>query len=98
MQSRQSYIGFFFSRPNWDPPPTPSPAGECVPSPFGSWGDTLGGGWVPIWTRGQTLWYCRYTVYLFCGPTLEDVASLYCSVSFYDPKFSNDSPFKPEVW
>jgi hypothetical protein len=33
-------LGFFFSRPNWDPPPPiPSPTGECVPS-FGSEGGT----------------------------------------------------------
>jgi hypothetical protein len=31
-------LGFFSSRPNWDPL-TLSPAGECVPLPFGSgWG------------------------------------------------------------
>ncbi len=36
-------LGFFSCRPNWDPP-TPLPAGECVP-PFGSVGmDTLDGG------------------------------------------------------
>ncbi len=33
-------LGFFSSRPNWDP--TPSPAGGCVPSYFG-WGNTLAG-------------------------------------------------------
>jgi hypothetical protein len=27
-------LGFFSSRPNWDPPPPPSPSGQCVPSPF----------------------------------------------------------------
>jgi hypothetical protein len=32
--------GFFSSRPNWDFP-TPSHAGECVPSSFDSGGDTL---------------------------------------------------------
>ncbi len=44
-------------------PPTPSPAGGCVPSPFG-WGEPLacgrGGGGVPIRTKGQTLSYSRY--------------------------------------
>jgi hypothetical protein len=30
-------LGFFSSRPNWDLPPIPSPAGEYVP-PFGSGG------------------------------------------------------------
>jgi hypothetical protein len=33
-------LGFFSNRPNWDYP-TPSPAGECVPPPFCSGGDTL---------------------------------------------------------
>jgi hypothetical protein len=42
--------------------PNPSPAGECVPPPFVSWGrGTLAGerrdGRVPIPTRGHTLWY-----------------------------------------
>ncbi len=30
-------LGFFSSRRNWDSP-NPSPAGECVPPPFGSGG------------------------------------------------------------
>jgi hypothetical protein len=41
-------------------PPTPSPVGECVPSPFDSGGgDTFARrrGGVPIRTRVQTLWY-----------------------------------------
>ena len=33
-------LSFFSSRWNWDSP-TPSPAGECAPSPFGSGGSTL---------------------------------------------------------
>ncbi len=34
-------LSFFSRRANWDPP-TPSPAGDCVPPPFGSGdGDTL---------------------------------------------------------
>ncbi len=27
-------LGFFLSRPSWDPPSTPSPADECVPHPL----------------------------------------------------------------
>jgi hypothetical protein len=68
-QREDRVLGFFFSRMNWDPPP-PSPAGECVP-PFGSGGGggahSLAGegGGVPIRTRGQTLWYSRYTCTLW---------------------------------
>jgi hypothetical protein len=36
-QSRQS-TRLFSSRLNWDPPPSSSPSGECVPSPIGSVG------------------------------------------------------------
>jgi hypothetical protein len=39
-------IGFFSSSPNWDPP-TPSPAGECVPPllvPGGGGGGTVASG------------------------------------------------------
>ncbi len=36
-------LGFFSSRPNWDPPFTPSPAGECVPTPVWFRGGTIGG-------------------------------------------------------
>jgi hypothetical protein len=57
-------LGFFYSRPNWDPPPLPQPAGECVLH-FGLGGGTIacgrGGGWAPIWSRGQTLW-CSYVL------------------------------------
>jgi hypothetical protein len=60
--------GLFSSRPHWNSP-TPSPAGECVPPPFGWGGGTLARGrvvgGVPIQTRGQTLWYSRY-IYTFC--------------------------------
>jgi hypothetical protein len=40
-------LGFFSSRPHWNSP-TPSPAGECVPPPFG-WGGgahSLAGEWL----------------------------------------------------
>jgi hypothetical protein len=46
-------------------PPTPYPAGECAPPPFGSGGrGTLAGerGRVPIPTRGHALWYAMYFV------------------------------------
>jgi hypothetical protein len=49
-------LGFFSSRLNWDPP-TSSPAGESVRSPFSSGGthslagDWVGGGGVSILTR-----------------------------------------------
>jgi hypothetical protein len=57
-ESRQSALGFFFP-PNWDPP-TPSSAGECAPSPFGSGGRAHslageGGGGVPIPTSGHAV-------------------------------------------
>jgi hypothetical protein len=58
-------LSFFSSRDS----PTPSPAGERAPSPFGSGGYTLAcvrGGWVLIPTRGQTLWYSRYILYVLC--------------------------------
>ncbi len=58
-------LGFFSSRPNWDPP-TPSPTGVVSPPLFwfrGGW-DKLacreGVGVVPIQTRGQMLWHTRY--------------------------------------
>jgi hypothetical protein len=46
-------------------PPTPLPAGECCPpqDPGGGTyslvGEERG---EPIWTRGQTLWYSRYSI------------------------------------
>ncbi len=58
-------LSFFSSRRNWDSP-NPTPACECAPPPFGSWGrgtlaDERGGERVPIPTRGHTLWYSIYT-------------------------------------
>jgi hypothetical protein len=61
---------FFSSRRNWDSP-NPSPAGECAPPPGSGGRDTLAGergvGRVPIPTRGHTLWYSFYCIYVFCG-------------------------------
>jgi hypothetical protein len=63
-------VGFLSIRPNWDHPPTLSPAGKCPP-PLGSGvGGTHslagegGGVGVPIWTRGQTLWYCDFHLHV----------------------------------
>ncbi len=66
-QSIDRVLGFFSSRPNWDPPPTPSPTGECVPL-FGSGGHARlrERGWgFPIRMRGQALWYSRYIIPLW---------------------------------
>jgi hypothetical protein len=55
-------LGFFSSRPNWDPPTHSSPK-ECVPLPLVPGVHTRlreKDGGVPIQTRGQTLWYSRY--------------------------------------
>jgi hypothetical protein len=54
-------LSFFPSRLYWDSP-TPSPADECAPPPFGSGrrgtlAGERGGGRVPVPTRGHTLWY-----------------------------------------
>ncbi len=54
-------LSFFSSRPNWDSP-TPSHASMCVPPPCSGGEHTrlrerVGGGGVPIRTRGQTLLY-----------------------------------------
>jgi hypothetical protein len=73
-QSRQS-ARLILQSSELGPRPTPSPAEECKPlHPVPGWRDTLacgrGGGRVPIRTRGQTLWYSRYTVYLLCGMQL----------------------------
>ena len=66
-------LSFFSSLPNWDSP-TPSPASECVPPPFG-WGG--GGGYthslagqgvleVPIPTRGHR--HCgTLGIYVLCA-------------------------------
>ncbi len=69
-QSIDRVLGFFSSRPNLDPP-TPSPAGECIPPPPLVVGEThslegegVGG---PNPDEGQTLWYSRYTVYVLCA-------------------------------
>ncbi len=56
-------LGFFSSRPNWDPPPphhpsTPMRGPPCVAG--GGGGHTCWGVQIP--TKGQTLWY-SYTVY-----------------------------------
>ncbi len=45
-QSRQSAIGFFSSRPNWDPSPTPSPPQASVFPPL-------------VWGGGNTLAFGR---------------------------------------
>jgi hypothetical protein len=76
MEKTRSYIqvdrvlSFFSCRLNWDSP-TPSPAGECVPSLL--WFRRVytlacerGGGGIPIPTRGQTLWYSRYRYIYMC--------------------------------
>jgi hypothetical protein len=57
-------LGFFSSRPNWDPPP-PYPQGIVFPLLWYRKGGThsLAGerGGVPIPMREQALWYSRYT-------------------------------------
>jgi hypothetical protein len=57
-------LGFFSSRPNWDPPPPPHPQASVSHFWFRGGGNTLacgrGGGGFPIRTRGQTLWCSRY--------------------------------------
>jgi hypothetical protein len=72
-QGRQSARLILQSSDLGPPPPTPLPAGECVPSPpplgFRGEGHTrlrerVGLG-VPIRTRGQTLWYSRYVCTLW---------------------------------
>jgi hypothetical protein len=65
---------FFSSRRYWDSP-NPSPAGECAPPPLvpGGGAHSLareGVGRVPIPTRGITLWYSLYSVYVLCGTVL----------------------------
>ncbi len=60
-QSWQS-ARLFIQSSELGPSPTPSPAGECVPSSFGSGGEDIlacgrGVEEVPSRTRGQTLWY-----------------------------------------
>jgi hypothetical protein len=73
-------LGFFSSRPNWNPPP-PHPQASVSPPPFGSggggWGgagDTLPcrrrGGGVPIRTRGQILWYSMYICTLWARSSM----------------------------
>jgi hypothetical protein len=71
-------LGLFSRRPNWDSH-TPSTAGECVFPPFGSGvggythslgGKGVGGGGVPIPSRGQTLWYSRYICTLWAEVNL----------------------------
>ncbi len=53
-------LGFFSSRPNWDPPP-PHQQVSVSPPPLIPGGDTLAcgkaGGGGPIRTIGQPLWY-----------------------------------------
>jgi hypothetical protein len=68
-QSRQSRVlGFLSSSPNWDPL---TRRRVCPPS-LVHWGDTLACGrgcrGVPIRTRGQTLWYSRYTLCVLLSP------------------------------
>ncbi len=67
-QSRQS-AGIFL-RSSELGPLIPSPASECVPLPLwfrGGHTRLREKGWgVPIRTRGQTLWYSRFFVYVLC--------------------------------
>jgi hypothetical protein len=56
MHREEGVLGFFSSRPNWDPPST-NPQGSVSPPPFGFGGthSLEKGVGVPIRTRGQTL-------------------------------------------
>jgi hypothetical protein len=64
-------LGFFSSRPHWDPPAPSLYPQASVSAPLWFRGDTLacgrGGGGVPIRTRGQTLWHSiGTTIYVIC--------------------------------
>jgi hypothetical protein len=68
--------GFLSSRPNWLPPP-PHPQAIAAIPPFGfRRGDTLAcGRGEPIRTKGQTLWYSRYSI----------IHRVYISTLWYNP-------------
>jgi hypothetical protein len=62
-------LGFFSSRQEWDPP-TPSPAGECIPSACGSRGGThsLAGEGVGKPQFGREDRHCvTLGIYVLCG-------------------------------
>jgi hypothetical protein len=63
LQSIQSVAGFL-SVVRIGSPPAPSLARECCPPPPLAPGGipSLGGGGEPIQTKGQTLWYSRYSI------------------------------------
>jgi hypothetical protein len=53
-------LSFLSSRPNWDPPPLPSPASQCVPYPPSPplWFCGGGRGHTRLWERvgGEPIW------------------------------------------
>ncbi len=86
-------LGFFSSRPNWDPN-IPSPAGECVPPLWFRRGVTLacgsGGGGVPISDEGtDTVYFVskgRSTVLTSRGEcSMVSLWSVYCTCTLLYP-------------
>jgi hypothetical protein len=75
-------LGFFSSRPIWDPPPLLS-AGECVPPllvpgcGYIQYSHARKGWGVQIRTRVQTLWYSSYIVYVLCGVIFKCLSNHY---------------------
>ncbi len=64
-QSRQSTKGFFFRRPNWNPPPTPHPQASVSPPPLVPGGGTHslgveGVGESQLDEGSDTVVFCRY--------------------------------------
>jgi hypothetical protein len=96
-QSRNS--AKFFLQSSELGPPTPSHAGECVPHLWfpgegGALACERGGGVVPVRTRGQTLWYSRYTCIQFA---LFVLLPLFFKIAFQGVLLDWPSPITPFV-
>jgi hypothetical protein len=75
----------FSSCPNWDPP-TPSPAGECVPLPLwlGGWGVIGIGSWALAASFPCTAVQCMYLfTYSAMCPFIYHPCTIFCNVPFY---------------
>ncbi len=80
-------LGFFTSRPNWDPPPNPSLAGECSPPPLVFLGGTysLAGGGVGVGSKSdEGTEHCgTLDICVLCESIVQAYNLGYCTQSYH---------------